>query len=569
MRNGVGGVSSTPANRNGYHLGMTHGWTRYIVLLGGLLLASVATASGVPPIRAAAGAGHGWLVRQTGEQYEVYHHAPGDSWLQWQRTMVDMLWFPERVAATSSSMHEGSVAMAFPAVDRPGTRAVRTRRAVFHAGANRWLYLPGDRFQIEAGLPGDSDLSGLVYRDGIQYALLTGRSAVRRDAAAESEQVERAEAEEVIVRPTVGPATRLLRLEGRAWVEVALPTGLELTASGMRLVSLPDGVAILAPDATDASSSVLHRLSVDGDWAEQRLPISLDRLHDVTTSEGQIVATLYSGEDGEPMSESGGADAPPSLDVVLVRPQHALTLASVAVSPSDTVLLASGADAILITHRDDGLPVIRVIEMSTGRERELGELREPPILTPDNLRPLELVAVLLLLAIATIMSKPDPSNAAVAALAGSLKPADLPVRLLAFAIDLAPVVFILSLVTSTGIMEVIGSLPMLTVLSVRAEQLPMALMMTALAVFHGGVCEAIWGRSLGKMVVGCRIVNLQGGRPSLWQFVVRALLKWVVCLFPIVLLVAVFSPTRQHLGDLAARVVVVTPLSAAGPGRDN
>jgi uncharacterized RDD family membrane protein YckC len=40
--------------------------------------------------------------------------------------------------------------------------------------------------------------------------------------------------------------------------------------------------------------------------------------------------------------------------------------------------------------------------------------------------------------------------------------------------------------------------------------------------------EIIWARTPGKWLSGCKVVNKDGGRPSIWQFFGRSLLRLIV-----------------------------------------
>jgi uncharacterized RDD family membrane protein YckC len=73
------------------------------------------------------------------------------------------------------------------------------------------------------------------------------------------------------------------------------------------------------------------------------------------------------------------------------------------------------------------------------------------------------------------------------------------------------------------------------------------------------VCEAATGKTLGKRMVGIRVVNEEGDRVDFGSAVIRNLLRLVDGLF-IYLVGAIFawtSPLGQRLGDRAAHTVVV------------
>jgi uncharacterized RDD family membrane protein YckC len=84
-------------------------------------------------------------------------------------------------------------------------------------------------------------------------------------------------------------------------------------------------------------------------------------------------------------------------------------------------------------------------------------------------------------------------------------------------------------------------------------------MLLALALGYYVVCEAMTGATLGKRMVGIRVVGEDGEHPTLGAAVVRNLLRVVDSLF-FYLVGAIFalkSPLGQRLGDRAARTVVV------------
>jgi uncharacterized RDD family membrane protein YckC len=83
----------------------------------------------------------------------------------------------------------------------------------------------------------------------------------------------------------------------------------------------------------------------------------------------------------------------------------------------------------------------------------------------------------------------------------------------------------------------------------------------AFQILYGIVCEATWrGQTLGKRVVGIRVVDAGGLKLRASQVVVRNLLRAVDSL-PILSMVGgiavLFSPRFQRLGDVAAGTVVI------------
>lgn len=89
----------------------------------------------------------------------------------------------------------------------------------------------------------------------------------------------------------------------------------------------------------------------------------------------------------------------------------------------------------------------------------------------------------------------------------------------------------------------------------------------ALAVVYETICVTLWGQTLGKLVVGVRVVRLANGRcPLWWESAIRIALPGAVAVIPSPLakaaavalyVVAVSDPIRRNVPDRAAGTVVV------------
>jgi uncharacterized RDD family membrane protein YckC len=95
--------------------------------------------------------------------------------------------------------------------------------------------------------------------------------------------------------------------------------------------------------------------------------------------------------------------------------------------------------------------------------------------------------------------------------------------------------------------------------SVKLEGVP-ALAFFATALLYYGVLEALTGQTLGKRILGIRVVRAaDGSRASAGQVVARTLLRIIDgILFYLVGLIAVLATgsKRQRLGDMAAGTTV-------------
>ncbi len=83
--------------------------------------------------------------------------------------------------------------------------------------------------------------------------------------------------------------------------------------------------------------------------------------------------------------------------------------------------------------------------------------------------------------------------------------------------------------------------------------------MLAVYILYPWIMEARWGATVGKLIVGLRVVKLDGTPVGVVGALVRSLLRLVDGMFAGVVgaLIIQLSPTRQRLGDRAARTLVV------------
>ena len=88
---------------------------------------------------------------------------------------------------------------------------------------------------------------------------------------------------------------------------------------------------------------------------------------------------------------------------------------------------------------------------------------------------------------------------------------------------------------------------------------PAVLVLLVLVIAYHIACEAATGMTLGKRLVGIRVVDEEGKPISVGSAIVRNLLRLVDALFFYLVgfLLAVTSPRGQRLGDRAARTLVV------------
>lgn len=86
----------------------------------------------------------------------------------------------------------------------------------------------------------------------------------------------------------------------------------------------------------------------------------------------------------------------------------------------------------------------------------------------------------------------------------------------------------------------------------------MALVAVGVHLLFTTTTELIWGRTVGKMVMGLSVITLDGNKPTAGAIVLRNLLRIIeIFMFPLVGLM-ILSPLRQRAGDIAVGTMVIS-----------
>ncbi|MCC6239646.1 MAG: RDD family protein [Phycisphaerales bacterium] len=146
-----------------------------------------------------------------------------------------------------------------------------------------------------------------------------------------------------------------------------------------------------------------------------------------------------------------------------------------------------------------------------------------------------------------------------------LRIAPLPRRIMAGLVDLWPI-WIVSVIVAQWVQD--SPLEMNEVMIEGRTQL-LLIGGSLLYILHTLVAELFTGRSLGKMIFGLRVVDFTGAMPKRSALVIRNVLRIIdiYVMFGLPLLVVLYTPLRQRMGDLAARTLVVEKNPAARPQR--
>lgn len=130
-------------------------------------------------------------------------------------------------------------------------------------------------------------------------------------------------------------------------------------------------------------------------------------------------------------------------------------------------------------------------------------------------------------------------------------------RAMAGMIDLAPGFFLASLIYDVSVSEtVLKSWPGNGVEKAFAAMRP-GFVVIGVTLVHTVICEFILARSLGKILTGLYVADLNGKPAPPAPCLGRALSRAFELFAPLMILVAIISPARQRLGDILAKTIVV------------
>lgn len=137
-------------------------------------------------------------------------------------------------------------------------------------------------------------------------------------------------------------------------------------------------------------------------------------------------------------------------------------------------------------------------------------------------------------------------------------------RLLGWLIDFAPIAVITAVILRVDPAEGLGRLFDWGIVARDADMPAREILVwwgvsSGVYVLYALVAELFAGRTLGKLILGTRVLGESGAAPRVWQLVTRNLMR-ILELFPQFWIVAFFvlmSRNRQRLGDIFARTVVV------------
>lgn len=507
------------------------------------------------PLVAASSDTHAWWVAPaigTAGELRLYLHTTAMSTDQ-HRALLPLATAPQAMAAW-----ENRIWMVYTTT--AGDDALR--REVYSIDAVRipvqGIYIadPPDRMRMLPALPGRGVLTGLTATASGPVALLMPDAASRRATHMRADG--EADDGEATGDDGAGSAGGSGGDSDRAAVD--MPVLLHLTATGWRAIDLPSeldhqrdwhllatGPAnrtlwLLAAHPSLRDHTLVYRRTLNADMAGGQWT---EHTHDLPMS--RVVELVDVGASGMMPAAVLRDRSSDTMRLVYLRPDRALALATV---EGVTMRWA-------IVGLRDGF---RLIELSTQaglRVRMIdgidGRVSMPVAMSPQPLgtsRVIHIPLILTLCMTALILwmlmrssrqpERPPP---------GRWRPLPIVPRLVALVIDLVP----------SGVLAILlldgtpGDLLLLPAWTADLKQAMPAVVMVAIGVAHATVAEMIWGVSLGKVMIGARVIRLDGSvrgdKPRVHQTLVRNLFKALTLFAPPLAIFALLSPLLQGLGD--------------------
>jgi uncharacterized RDD family membrane protein YckC len=504
---------------------------------------------------------------------------------------TDLTEMPEAMAAWGGRVYMVFSPPADQSVSLRPVRSVTVKRSTL--GGDVWSYdsqESGGRLAAPPALVGDGALAGFVGSPWGPVALLRGREGADGSTGAFTLRV----------------------LAGAEWRGVNLPPASAAgrapgvgeggsDAARVGLVAMRDGVGLLAagatgeggvwigrePDAGGMNAASNTGVVLKWTWRPLSLPALAGAQAGQRETVLQVAGNLISvarGRDGtvrirgiEPGSNAAGG----VLEIATIEgvpAEYSVAalddVGRVAVLWSEPVKPKRSGGGVLGSTEprpSEFERQIREVSVYTGRVMYAGVAAVNNPVSAAQFRLLALALVGLMAVVLVVVIRPDTEGSVVMPEGVSL--ADPGRRILAAGLDLFP-----ALILAGRIFEYpLGDL--LTPIGLMGGGTSWWVILTALGivVLHCTLCEWRFGRSIGKFITGCAVVNVRrrsgavgvagDQRLRLWQAAARNLVKW---LLPPVAALGVVSAERRHRGDTLAGTAVVEPIpdqgEAEGPG---
>ena len=471
----------------------------------------------------------------------------GKPWVLWRADRADA------AAAVWEAAAQARLARPLPALD--DATLDEDRRFVRDA---LLLKLPIRPTREKAGLPGTSDTSG--------------------DVADSAEAVAAPVAAVEAVEPAADRRSGrdvLLRLSRGRWEPVALPASWP-DAGAAHLLALGDDRPGLLAGAggvwtlwRPVEEGPAEGPASDGAWRAVGYELPAADEARFVSAAGQAVSVGLRPRDavlavlrGQEAIRVGTLDRHPAL---LVPADQAESAAAVGVGEAVVLLeLPRVRDPLEVAELEEmpaGVLGAMTLDGQTLRDGQVLPIQTRPHGGPPPSQTVLMAVLMVSTVVMLVFWRKDPAGQSFRLPAGS-EVAALNRRALAGLIDLGVGLGVAYLWSGLEPQEVLQRWPG------RGEALSWSLMEPAVVaiaatVLHTAVGESLFSRSLGKALLGLRVVMQDGRDARGWRPLVRCLLKTLDLVAYLLLILLIVSPLRQRLGDVVAGTAVVSRKPAA------
>jgi len=480
---------------------------------------------------------HAWIVVPSGENAKplLVHlppRGPGRAEPGAVHPAIVLEHLPERLAAFSERVYMIDP----PAPSYGGGRARSVRSiAVTPRARGDWVVGAQGRMLTHPSLPGDDELLGFVAVDTGPVALTKGASG------------------------------RLRALVGSDWIALRLPDAhADPTSRTLRLVALPGQLGVVDVRQDHAKLWTVDAAELRGLAAAQDggpVEVAWDSREIQWPFGSQKPSAEIVWVAGDLLWTTRASNG---LDIWSVGRTHALYLARIE-SDADgyafVPLASAGRVAVLLRQTSDDDPAdLRMVEVSvyTGDVIYDGPIRQGGPVNGYEMRLVMAALAALMVIVLLVVLRLDSRG--VITLPDRVALARPGPRIAAGIIDLALVAFLVAIARG------VSPIAMLNLLDLLDPGREADLILVVGSGFVLSVIgEWLFGRTLGKAILGCRVISLsrkgEDRRPTLRQAVTRNAVRW---LLPPVALIGLLEPDGRHRGDTLARTVVVVDIDPAG-----
>ena len=413
--------------------------------------------------------------------------------------------------------------------DDDGTdRQVLSIQVVHNEPLDVYYALPRGRFRLEPGLPATGEVVASTATSHGPTVLLVEHA--RRVPPNMGSGVE-----------TDTPLPALLELRANGWRRIDLPTGALIDRTTRLAAAGNDNqtLLLLTPGQSGDRTRVWRRTG-ESEWTSDSLELDLDRVERITQLGDQAIIAIDAGAS--------------SIDVAYLRHTRTMRIATIT-RPTERWNVVAGAGRLFVVSEQPDADALRSseIDVNTGA---MGDWHD---INPHETGQFKVWLTSLLIAAAMsavlLFALLRPIRPAPVTRERNIRLAPLSLRAAALLIDLIPATVPTLLITRCSLMD-LTAVPLLIADFFEAGPF---FVMTGFMLIHATAGEVLTGRTLGKYIMGVRIVGQMVDDVRAYEVVLRNIGKAVALAVPPLLLIVAMNPNLQGLGDIMGRTLVVRP----------